>query len=72
VGGGMVKRESEEGQLWMIYLACTYKNRTMKPTENVLRMGIGRMKENDGGVNVIKTHCKHRCKCHSELHPPLN
>jgi hypothetical protein len=30
----------------------------MRPTETILRMGGGRTKENDGGVNLTKTYCK--------------
>jgi hypothetical protein len=51
-----------------MYFVNVYENRTMKPVEIVLRMGAegwGRMMEE---VDLIKTHCKHVCKCHNE--PP--
>jgi hypothetical protein len=38
--------------------------------ETVLRRERS-MRENDGGVNLIKIHCKHTCKCHSNP-PPYN
>jgi hypothetical protein len=63
LGGGKVNGETEEGG----YGACTlymYENRTVKPVEIVLRWGEGwgRMMR---GVNLIKIHCKHICKCHN-------
>jgi hypothetical protein len=39
------------------------ENRTMKPDEIVLRSREGEMRENDGGLNLIKVHFKHMCKC---------
>jgi hypothetical protein len=36
-----------------MYFVYMYENRTMKLTE------IWEMKENDGGVSLIKIHCKH-------------
>jgi hypothetical protein len=35
-----------------------YKNRTMKPDETVINGGEG-IKENEGGMNLIKIHYKH-------------
>jgi hypothetical protein len=29
-----------------------------------IRAGSEGIKEKDGGVNLIKIHCKHLCKCH--------
>jgi hypothetical protein len=37
----------------------------MRHTENILRMGKGEIKENDGGVNSTKIHCNHFGKCHN-------
>jgi hypothetical protein len=45
------------------------KNRKMTPIESILKRGIGRMEENDGGVNLTKIHSKHFCKCHKA--PPI-
>jgi hypothetical protein len=31
--------------------------------------GLG---ENDGGVNLIKIHCKHMCKCYNKIQCTTN
>jgi hypothetical protein len=36
---GRVNREGEEGQIWLMYFVYVYENKTMKPTEIVLRRG---------------------------------
>jgi hypothetical protein len=41
-----------------------YSCMKMKPIEIILRKGKG-MRENNGGVNLIKIYCKHICKCHN-------
>jgi hypothetical protein len=45
-----------------------YENGT-RPVETVLRNGEERIKEKDGGVNLIKMYSKHFCKCYNE--PPV-
>jgi hypothetical protein len=35
----------------------------MRPVETIQRTGGGRIKENDGGMNLTKIYCKHFCKC---------
>jgi hypothetical protein len=47
-GGYQWEGEGEGDQIWSIYFAYVYKNRTMKPVEIVLRSGGRRMMENDG------------------------
>jgi hypothetical protein len=42
-----------------------YENGKMRPAETIPGMGGERMKENDGGVNLIKINCKHFRKYHS-------
>jgi hypothetical protein len=42
-----------------------YENGKMRPIETIVRMGGGRIKENDGGVNLTKIYSKHLCKCHN-------
>jgi hypothetical protein len=32
---------------------------------NCSKKGEARMRENDGGVNLIKIYCKHTCKCYN-------
>jgi hypothetical protein len=39
-----------------MYFVFVYKNRTVKPVETVVRMGIRGMRENDGGVNLIEIY----------------
>jgi hypothetical protein len=46
-----------------------YKNGKMRPVETILGMERGRIKENDGGVNLTMIYCKNFCKCHSI--PPI-
>jgi hypothetical protein len=41
-----------------------YENRTKKTVEIVLRVGED-WRENDGGVNIAKIYCKHKCKDHN-------
>jgi hypothetical protein len=53
-----------------MYFMYMYKSRIMKPVEIVLGKAGREMRENDGGVNLIKLHCKHICKCHNEPPPP--
>jgi hypothetical protein len=48
-----------------------YETRTMKLVEIVLRGRAGKMRENDGGVNLIKIYCKNIYKCHN-VSPPYN
>jgi trehalose utilization protein len=55
-----VKRENE-----LMYFVYVYENRTMKPIEDVLRRG-GECKRMVEGMNLIKIHCKHICKCYNE------
>jgi hypothetical protein len=45
-----------------------YENRTMEPVEIFLGSGRRGMRENDEGVNLIKKHCKHACKCCNDPH----
>jgi hypothetical protein len=35
-----------------------YENKTMKPVKTALRRGRDKIRENDGGVSLIKIHCK--------------
>jgi hypothetical protein len=47
-----------------------YENGKMRLVETILRMEGGRIKENDGGVNLTNIcYCKHFCKCHNA--PPV-
>jgi hypothetical protein len=48
-----------------------YETRTMKLVEIILRGRAGKMRENDGGVNLIKIYCKNIYKCHN-VSPPYN
>jgi hypothetical protein len=48
-----------------MYFAYMYEYRIIKAPEIVLRRRRKEMKKNDGGVNIIKIHCKHICKCHN-------
>jgi hypothetical protein len=48
-----------------MYFVFLYENRSMKPVEIVLSSGGGQIRKNDGGVNLIKMHCKHICKYHN-------
>jgi hypothetical protein len=41
----------------------------MRPVETILIMGEGRIKKNDGGMNLTKIHYKHFCKFHNV--PPV-
>jgi hypothetical protein len=63
VGGGKVVRRGYT----RVKILCTqcYENGKMKPVETIPRMGVGRIKENDGGVNSTIIHCKNFCKCHN-------
>jgi hypothetical protein len=65
MGRGWVNRQSEGGRIWWMYFVYLYKNKTMKPVKIVLRRvrAGGRMME---WMNLIKTYCKHICKCHNE------
>jgi hypothetical protein len=36
-----------------------YENRIMKPVEIVLKWREGKIRENNGGVNVTKMYCRH-------------
>jgi hypothetical protein len=57
----------KEGELiWWMYFVYVYENRTMKPVEIVLRGRRG-MREYDGGVNIIKIHCKLICNYHNKI-----
>jgi hypothetical protein len=51
-----VNGEVKGRQIWLMYCVYIDENRTMKPTEIVLRRGEGIMK-NDEGVNIIEIHC---------------
>jgi hypothetical protein len=43
-----------------MYFAFIYENRKMKPVEIILRRGEGRGgRTTEGGVNLMKVHCKH-------------
>jgi hypothetical protein len=46
-----------------------YENGKMKPVGIVPGMGEGRIKKNDGGVNLTMIHCKNFGKCHNA--PPV-
>jgi hypothetical protein len=60
-----VNGEDEGGQKCQIYFVLVYEYRTMKHVEIVLRKR-GRMLENDGEVNVIKTYCMYIYKCNNK------
>jgi hypothetical protein len=49
-----------------MYFVYLYENRTMNPVEIILERGV---RDNDGGVNLIKVPCKHIWKCHKP--PPM-
>jgi hypothetical protein len=40
-----------------------YENGKMRPVDTIVRMGEGRIKENDGGGEF--NYCQHFCKCHN-------
>jgi hypothetical protein len=42
-----------------------YENGKMRPVETIPRMGRGRIKENDRGVNSTMMYYKNFCKCHN-------
>jgi hypothetical protein len=42
-----------------------YENGKLRLVETILRLGEGRIKENDGGMNSNKIYYKHFYKCHS-------
>jgi hypothetical protein len=44
-----------------MYFVFIYENKKMKSVKIVLRRGEG-IRENDGGVNLIKIYCKNVCK----------
>jgi hypothetical protein len=52
----------KEGKRWMSFVFM-YENRIVKPVEIVLRRGKRGKRADNGGVNLIKLHCKHICKC---------
>jgi hypothetical protein len=52
---GKANGEGEEG-VSLMYFAYGYGNRTMRPVEIVPRRRG--MRENDGGVKLIKIYCK--------------
>jgi hypothetical protein len=39
--------------MWWEYYVLMYENSKVKPVETILRMGGGRIKENDGGGQSI-------------------
>jgi hypothetical protein len=41
----------------------------MRPIETIPGIGVGEIKENDGGVNSSMIHCKNFRKCHNV--PPV-
>jgi hypothetical protein len=42
-----------------MYFIYMYENGPTKPVQVVLRSGEWRMRENDRGVNLTNSHCKH-------------
>jgi hypothetical protein len=51
----------------IVEILLTYENGKMRPIETILKRRWRRIEENDGGVNLTKTYCKHFCKCHNVL-----
>jgi hypothetical protein len=54
----------------MVYVLCinVWKQKS-ETCWNCSKKGGGGMRENDGGVNLIKIYYKHICKCNNR--PPL-
>jgi hypothetical protein len=46
-----------------------YENGKMRPVEAILKMGVGGIKKNDGGANLMKMFYKHLCKYYNV--PPV-
>jgi hypothetical protein len=42
-----------------------YESGKMRPVETIPLMGVGEMKENDGGLNSTMIYCKNFYKCHN-------
>jgi hypothetical protein len=62
---GKAKGEDEGGVIWWVYFAMCTKTEQWK-LEIVLRRGEGGWGRMMEGVNLIKIHYKHMCKCHNE------
>jgi hypothetical protein len=42
-----------------------YENRKLRPVETISGIEVGRIKENDRGVNSTMIYYKNLCKCHN-------
>jgi hypothetical protein len=58
VGEERIKERVKKGEF-------VYENRTMKLVETILSRGEKGDERMMEGVNLIKTYCKHICKCHN-------
>jgi hypothetical protein len=54
IANGLVwRRKGVGGRMWWKYIVM-HENGTMRPVETILRMGGEEIKENDGGVSLIR------------------
>jgi hypothetical protein len=49
------------------YYTLMYENGKMRPVETIPGMGVGGIKENDGGATSTMVYCKKFCKCYSVI-----